>query len=258
MPIPSVDSIFRRVETRIHIGTSGYAYRDWVGAFYPPDLSPDEWLSHYARNLNALEFGSTSHRVPSPEEAREWSRRLPGLFRLCLAEPSLLLRHARQGRETAIQGLLDAARLLHERAGPIRVQLPQGVADNPAEVSRLLAPFSGLKLAVEPRRDEPVAEALLRMLSAQGTALVITDDVTGLPKLEVTSSFVYLRLRQVEDESEWEQWAERIALMATRGLEVYAFLRHTRREPAALRAKWLESKVRQRLRRVEEAAANLV
>lgn len=246
------------METRIHIGTSGYAYRDWVGAFYPSDLSPDEWLAHYARNLNALEFGSTSHRVPSPDEAQEWVRSLPQSFRLCMAAPSLLVRKAREGRESAVDGLLKAGRLLGKRAGPVRLQLPQGVAADPAGVSQLLAPFAGLKLAVEPRRDEPPTEAVLRLLSKKSAALVITDDVAGLPKLEVTSSFVYLRLRQVADESEWEQWVERIALMAARGLEVYAFLRHTRRESAALRAKWLEAKVGQRLKRVAESAANLI
>lgn len=258
MPSERSGSILECVETRLHIGTSGYAYRDWVGSFYPSDLPREEWLTHYVRNLDALEFGSTAHRTPSADEAREWSRRLPGTFRLCLTAPALLLRHTRSGRETAIQGLLDAARLLHERAGPIRVQLPQGLSADLDAVAKLLAPFSGLKIAVEPRRDEPLTDALLRMLSARGAALVVTDGGVGLPKLEVTSSLVYLRLREVANESEWEQWAERIALSAARGLEVYAFLRQTRRESAALRAKWLDAKVRQRLRRVEEAAATLV
>lgn len=235
------------MDTRIRIGTSGFTYRDWVGSFYPDDLSPAQWLAHYAKHLPAVELGSSSHRVPALDEVRHWTETLPADFELCLTAVPLFTSHAKEGRSGAVRGLLDAARLLGERAGPMLVQLPHGATRDLHTLSKLLAPFAGLRLAVELKRDETITDALLRTLSARGAALVVTDDVAGIPRLEVTSTFVYLRLRKVADESEWEQWAERIALWAARGLEVYAFLRQGRREPAVLRAKWLAAKVEQRL-----------
>lgn len=32
------------------IGTSGWHYSHWRGDFYPRDMSPREWLSHYFNN----------------------------------------------------------------------------------------------------------------------------------------------------------------------------------------------------------------
>jgi len=34
----------------IRLGTSGFSYDDWVGAFYPPALPKREWLAYYARS----------------------------------------------------------------------------------------------------------------------------------------------------------------------------------------------------------------
>ena len=245
------------MEAQVRIGTSGFAYRDWLGAFYPGDTTRTEWLAHYARRLAAVELGSTFHRVPSVDEARTWAANLPPSFRLCLTAPRALTRHAKEGRPGALSGLLAAEEALGARAGPVLVQLPHGATDDPSSLARFLDQFEGLRLAVEPRRDDPLTDALLRTLSARGAALVVTDDVVGLPRLEVTSSFAYLRLRRVAGEREWEQWAERIALLGARGLEVYAFLRQGRREPAALRAEWLAGRVRERLRRLDEAASAL-
>lgn len=33
----------------IHVGCSGWAYRDWRERFYPPRLPQTRWLEHYAR-----------------------------------------------------------------------------------------------------------------------------------------------------------------------------------------------------------------
>src|SRR5690606_8688847 len=138
-----------------------------------------------------------------------------------LTASSVYTRNAVEGRPTALRGLLDAARQLGERAGPVLVQLPRGATRDVHAMTRLLSPFAGLTLAVEPRRDDPITDAVLRALSARGAALVVTDEVMGMPRVEVTSSFVYLRLRKVSDEREWDQWVERMALLEARGLEVY-------------------------------------
>lgn len=241
------------METRIRIGTSGFTYRDWVGSFYPEDLPPADWLTHYASRLSAVELGASSHRIPGLEDVRHWTRALPASFQLCLTASAVHTRHAVEGRPTALRGLLDAARQLGQRAGPVLVQLPHGATRDVHTLTRLLSPFGGLRLAVEPRRDDPITDAVLRALSARGAALVVTDEVVGMPRVEVTSSFVYLRLRKVSDEHEWDQWVERMALLEARGLEVYAFLRQGRREPAALRALWLQARLAQRNAARQEA-----
>ena len=36
------------------VGTSGFAYKEWKGRFYPEDLSDKEMLAHYASRLPAV------------------------------------------------------------------------------------------------------------------------------------------------------------------------------------------------------------
>jgi len=33
---------------RLLAGTSGYAFKEWKGVFYPPEVSDDGWLGYYA------------------------------------------------------------------------------------------------------------------------------------------------------------------------------------------------------------------
>jgi len=49
----------------IHLGTSGFSYKDWVGIYYPADLPQREWLSFYAREFSTCEINSTYYVLPS-------------------------------------------------------------------------------------------------------------------------------------------------------------------------------------------------
>ena len=44
----------------LHVGTSGYSYKEWKGNFYPEDLPAKEMLAYYSRRLPAVEINNTS------------------------------------------------------------------------------------------------------------------------------------------------------------------------------------------------------
>ncbi|NIM05634.1 MAG: DUF72 domain-containing protein [Armatimonadetes bacterium] len=50
----------------IRVGTSGFKFDDWKGAFYPARLAQKGWLAYYARNFNCLEVNSTYYRLLHP------------------------------------------------------------------------------------------------------------------------------------------------------------------------------------------------
>ena len=50
----------------LFVGTSGWAYREWKGGFYPEDLPMSRFLEHYARELGACEVNATFYRLAKP------------------------------------------------------------------------------------------------------------------------------------------------------------------------------------------------
>jgi uncharacterized protein YecE (DUF72 family) len=66
---------------RIHVGTSGYSFADWVGPFYPPGTRPGDFLPFYARHFDTVEVNSTYYRVPSPAAIAKMAARTPPGFR---------------------------------------------------------------------------------------------------------------------------------------------------------------------------------
>jgi uncharacterized protein YecE (DUF72 family) len=51
----------------IYLGTSGFSYKDWVGAYYPPGLPQRNWLAMYSQEFNSCEINSTYYALPRPE-----------------------------------------------------------------------------------------------------------------------------------------------------------------------------------------------
>jgi uncharacterized protein YecE (DUF72 family) len=43
----------------LHVGTSGWAYKEWRPAFYPEGMPQARFLSHYASVLGACEINAT-------------------------------------------------------------------------------------------------------------------------------------------------------------------------------------------------------
>ncbi len=48
---------------KIHVGTSGYGYKEWKGKFYPAKISPTEMLRFYAGRLGTVEINNTFYHT---------------------------------------------------------------------------------------------------------------------------------------------------------------------------------------------------
>ena len=74
---------------------------------------------------------------------------------------------------------------------------------------------------------------------------MLTDHGDGAPPMTLTAGFTYVRIRRDDDRPEViDEWAERLGLLARRGIDVYAFLKHDRRGAAVDRAMRLNSLLR--------------
>ncbi len=230
------------------VGTSGFAYREWIGPVYPPGAAPADLLPYYARQLSTVEIAATSSRMPQAEQLAAWSSAVPPGFQFALKLPARISAELRGAKSAgrSLGAFINAAEELGEHLGPILVQLPAGFAADRAALSDFLrAAPRGVRLAFEFSHPSWQEDATLRVLSAHNAALVLTDHGEGAPRLDLTADFTYVRIRREDDRPDaWAEWAERLALLTRRGVDVYAFLKHDRKGLAVERALRLSTLLR--------------
>jgi uncharacterized protein YecE (DUF72 family) len=230
------------------VGTSGFAYREWIGTVYPADASGAELLPYYASQLTAVEIASSSTRAPTSELLETWARSVPPGFQFALKLPARICGELQTTKAAgrSLGSFIDTAESLGDALGPVLVQLgPTFAADRRALNEFLRGAPAGVRLAFEFRHPSWQDEATLRVLSAHNAALVLTDHGEGAPRIELTADFAYVRIRREDDRPDaWSQWAERLASLTRRGVDVYAFVKHDRKGLAVERARRLSTMLR--------------
>ena len=86
---------------KILAGTSGYAFKEWKGNFYPADLKDDGFLGYYATKFPAVEINNTFYRLPKENVLREWAAQVPETFTFALKASQRITHHARLKEESA-------------------------------------------------------------------------------------------------------------------------------------------------------------
>jgi len=208
-----------------------------VGAFYPAAAGSGDLLHLYSGRFDAVELGATFHRVPSADTARAWAADTPVGFRFCVKAPRALTRRLQaSGAGESAAALRAFVAALGGRAGPVLVQIPGSMPAEPARLDRFLAALAGLPVAVEARHPAWRSDACLRVLSRRGAALVADAGAAGSLPPEITTDFAYLRMSASRNPDDVAVRAEQAALLARRGVEVWAFVRPAPGTAAALEA----------------------
>src|SRR5215203_3895593 len=60
-----------------YVGTSGYAYKEWKGSFYPDDLPAKQMLRYYGERFRSVEVNYTFTRMPTAALLEGWARLVP-------------------------------------------------------------------------------------------------------------------------------------------------------------------------------------
>ncbi len=126
----------------VHVGTSGWQYRDWRGVLYPAGVPQRRWLEHYAEHFATVENNNAFYRLPARETFTDWHDRTPGDFVMAV-KASRFLTHIKRLRDPAepVARLLGAAVGLGDRLGPILLQLPPNLAAEPERLDACLREF---------------------------------------------------------------------------------------------------------------------
>jgi uncharacterized protein YecE (DUF72 family) len=219
---------------KLHVGSSGYSYKEWKGPFYPKDLPESQMLRYYAERFPTVEINNTFYRMPSREVLERWAGETPDTFRFVLKAPQRLT-HQKRLKDVgdSLPYFLDVSEALGAKRGPFLFQLPPNMKKDAPRLDAFLAELpSAARAAFEFRHASWFDEETFGILRARGAALCIAeagapeDGGDALPsEIVPTASWGYLRLRRVDyTDADVDEWARRIRTQPWE--EAFVFFKH--------------------------------
>lgn len=168
------------------MGCAVWAFKDWVGTFYPAKSQPTNFLKLYGERMLTVEGNTTFYSVPSAEMVQRWVTHTPPAFRFCPKLPRAVTHEGPlMAHLPAALSFLELMQGLGERLGPIMAQLPPSYS--PAAFDDLAAflaawPRQVAPIAVEVRHldwfRQPQADRLTALLTRLGVGRALLDSRT--------------------------------------------------------------------------------
>jgi len=215
----------------ILVGTSGYAYKEWRGSFYPGKLKEKDMLRYYAERLPTVGINNTFYRLPGRETLLRWADEVPPGFVFVLKASQRITHRQRLSPESkeTVDYLFEVASALGEKLGPVLFQTPPFLRKDAARLRDFLSLVPpGRPVAFEFRHETWRDEEVRDVLRSRNAALVCADTEEsgeeGAPILP-TADWGYLRLRRCDyDDAGLAAWAERVRAQPWK--KAFVFFKH--------------------------------
>jgi uncharacterized protein YecE (DUF72 family) len=213
---------------RLLAGTSGYAFKEWKGSFYPSDLKNDAMLGYYASRFPAVEINNTFYRLPRENVIAEWAVQVPETFTFAIKASQRITHFARLKPEceSAVNFLLTNAAGLGGKLGPILFQLPPNLKK---DLDRLrvfldMLPFDR-RFTVEFRHESWFDGDVFDTLRSRDVALCVSEQSEIAAPIVATASWGYCRLHRPDyTASDLADWARKVAGQSWS--DAYVFFKH--------------------------------
>lgn len=184
---------------KLHVGTSGYACKEWKGSFYPADLPAKHMLRYYAARFRTVEINDTFYRMPTETVLESWASEVAADFRFVLKAPQRITHVQRlQDADDSVAYLLDVAATLRQRLGALLFQLPPSLKKDVPRLRAFLALLPPqTRAAFEFRHASWFDDEVFALLREHRAALCIADAEGDLDvPVVATADWGYLRLRR--------------------------------------------------------------
>jgi uncharacterized protein YecE (DUF72 family) len=198
---------------RVLAGTSGFAFAEWKGEFYPPDLPADRLLAYYGEHLPTVEINVSFYRMPTEGMLEAWKAQTPSHFLFALKAHRRITHEKRlRGVDEDVRWLYERVTLLGARLGPVLFQLPPSLRQDLPLLESFLAGLPPLPyVAVEFRHATWHQDATYDLLRRYRAALCIAEDEKSCEPLVHTARFGYYRLHRLKyTEEQLRAWAEHL------------------------------------------------
>ena len=213
---------------RLLAGTSGYAFKEWKGSFYPEDIKPDGMLGHYATRFPTVEINNTFYRLPRENVIQDWASQVPDGFTFAIKASQRITHFARLKPESKelLSYLMQSTELLGGKLGPVLFQLPPNMQKDLGRLRTFLDFLpGGRRFTFEFRHSSWFDEDVVEALRAKDVAMTIIDqDDFATPPI-ASASWGYVRLHRFDyDAQSLAQWALRVKDHGW--TDVYVYFKH--------------------------------
>lgn len=198
------------MQNKIYIGTSGWHYNDWLGLFYPKDITGYHELTFHAQHFNTVENNSSFYRIASEDTYKTWYRMTPPGYKFSIKLNQLITHIHRLEISDEItervKFILDSTQVLKEKIGAIVIQLPASFRYDLARADRFLSFFCSevrskpypFDIAIEFRNKYWFTDELFALLQAHNVALVAGQSSRWPGVRHVTADVAYIRMHGPE------------------------------------------------------------
>jgi uncharacterized protein YecE (DUF72 family) len=213
---------------KINAGTSGYAFKEWKGSFYPADLRDAGMLGYYAGRFSTVEINNTFYRLPKEHVLQEWASQVPAAFTFSIKASQRITHHARLKPEcaSAVEFLLKNTATLADRLGPILFQMPPNLKKDVPRLKNFLDMLPPeRRYTVEFRNESWFDDEVADTLRQRDVALCVTDQDDFASPLMATATWGYARLHRFDyGEAALAEWAARITSQPWS--DAYVYFKH--------------------------------
>ncbi|HEY6838372.1 MAG TPA: DUF72 domain-containing protein [Geobacteraceae bacterium] len=213
---------------KLHVGTSGYGYKEWKGGFYPEKISPKEMLRFYGERLNAVEINYTFYHMPTERVLAPWVEQVPDDFLFALKAPQVMT-HVKRLKEVGEEAeyFFTTLAILGKKLGTVLFQFPAYFHANLARLEAFLPLIpAGLQCAFEFRSPTWLEAGVGELLHLRGHTLCIADtDEHHADEVIGATPWGYLRLRRTDyGEEDLSRWLQRVRAMEWE--RAFVFFKH--------------------------------
>lgn len=237
-PEPLIRNRSEIAEIKLHIGTTGWGEKEWIGHLYPKGIKSADYLTCYAAVFDTIELNTTHYQIPDREKIDRWYKQSNTDFIFCPKIPRIISHHKQLGVGTGYIPLFcQSVTGLAEKLGPCFLQLPPYFHpdDLPVLTAFLKEWPVEIALHLEFRHEAwfllPVIEKIKELLYTGKKGIVMTDvagrrDVLQIP---ATNEIIFIRFvgnsGHKTDSERIERWIDTLSQWAKTGItEVYFFL----------------------------------
>ncbi len=216
----------------IHIGTSGWHYKHWLGDFYPEKYPAAKMFPWYAREFDTVEINNSFYRLPEEKTFQRWRELAPPGF-IFAVKASRFITHIKRLKdaEASIELFFSRAQPLGPTLGPILFQLPPRWKLNLERLSEFLSILPpGHRYSIEFRDESWCVPPVYDLLARRNIAYCIHDWREMLWPQQLTADFTYIRFHGSGQryggnypEAQMRQWADRLREWSSRLSAAYLY-----------------------------------